>query len=555
MLLATAAEVLSLGIVVPFLSALSNPQQALEQSLVARVFDGIGISTDPNNIRLSLTILFAVAVVVAGLLRFTLIYVSSRVNHGMIHELGAEVFRRSLCQSYLTHVKRNSSEIVGAIAKVDVVAWAITMLTNVASSLLMAISIVITLIVIDPLISIGVLGGIAVVYMLISILTRKQLKQNSDVINQAYGGRVKTVQEGLGSVRDMILDQSEGMFTERFNTIDRKMRLAQASNAIIEPSPRFGVEALGMVLIALIAFHLTQKNGSLATNLPMLGALALGAQRLMPLVQQIYRGFAYISGNQSVIHDVAELVSQEVRDNPPQTTKPIGFESEIVLRDVFFSYGSDLPTVLRGINLTIPQGACVGFTGETGSGKSTLLDLIMGLLEPSKGCLTIDGNRILLENCRQWQQQIAHVPQTIFLADATFAENIAFGVPKEKIDMKKVRRAAEGAKVDSFIQNSPSGYNGTVGEQGVSLSGGQRQRIGIARALYRSAKVMILDEATSALDEKTETEVIDSLLKSHPELTVLMIAHRLNTLDECDFIVQMANGQIERISNQKSRHN
>ena len=555
MLLATAAEVLSLGIVVPFLSALSNPQQALEQSLVARVFDGIGISTDPNNIRLSLTILFAVAVVVAGLLRFTLIYVSSRVNHGMIHELGAEVFRRSLCQSYLTHVKRNSSEIVGAIAKVDVVAWAITMLTNVASSLLMAISIVITLIVIDPLISIGVLGGIAVVYMLISILTRKQLKQNSDVINQAYGGRVKTVQEGLGSVRDMILDQSEGMFTQRFNTIDRKMRLAQASNAIIEPSPRFGVEALGMVLIALIAFHLTQKNGSLATNLPMLGALALGAQRLMPLVQQIYRGFAYISGNQSVIHDVAELVSQEVRDNPPQTTKPIGFESEIVLRDVFFSYGSDLPTVLRGINLTIPQGACVGFTGETGSGKSTLLDLIMGLLEPSKGCLTIDGNRILLENCRQWQQQIAHVPQTIFLADATFAENIAFGVPKEKIDMKKVRRAAEGAKVDSFIQNSPSGYNGTVGEQGVSLSGGQRQRIGIARALYRSAKVMILDEATSALDEKTETEVIDSLLKSHPELTVLMIAHRLNTLDECDFIVQMANGQIERISNQKSRHN
>ena len=550
MLVAAFAEVVSLGFVVPFLAALSDPTKVLEQPFAEAVFKFFNLSQSHDAVRLNLTVTFALAALMSGLLRFLLIYVSSRVNYGVVHELGREVFRRALHQNYAAHLKRNSSEIVGAIAKVDVVAWALTMLSNSITAVVMGIAILLALIWLTPWVSLGVLGGIGSIYVGVTLFTRKKLKSNSAVTNAAYSGRVKAVQEGLGSVRDMILDQSQVLFTERFNRIDYAMRTAQMSNAIIGPSPRFGVEALGMVLIASVAFYLTTKNGSFAETLPILGALALGAQRLMPLIQQVYRGISYLIGNQLVIHDVACLLDTKINENAVDQVKRLPFENQIRLVGVGFNYGADLPPVLKDISFEIQKGTCTGFVGETGSGKSTLIDIIVGLLEPISGEVEIDGVPIRGRAQFGWQKNIAYVPQDIYLRDASFSENIAFGVPQDFIDMAKVKHAAEVAQIDQFIEQSQLQYKGNVGEQGVSLSGGQRQRIGIARAIYKSAPVLVLDEATSALDTETESAVISSILESNPSVTILMIAHRLNTLEKCDSVVRLDAGQIAEITSQ-----
>ena len=549
MIFSALAEVVSLGAVVPFLSILSDPAKAVEQPFISNCISLLGLENEPEQLRWQLTVVFCSAAIIAGLTRFILIYTTARVNFGMVHELGAEVFRRTLYQSYDVHVKRNSSEIVGAIGKVDVVAWAVSFLMSAISAAVMSLAIIATLIFIDPLVSVGVLGGIGLVYGVVSIFTRKALNRNSKIINESHGSKIRTVQEGMGSVRDIILDQSQTLFAERFNQIDRTMRRSQASNAIIGPSPRFGVEALGMVLIASLAYFLTTRDGNLASALPILGALALGAQRLMPLVQLVYRGITYLIGNQSVISDVALLLKQPIAEEFEMVSQMLPFKSSIELSNIAFQYAVDCPSVLENVSLLIPKSTIVGFVGETGSGKSTLLDLIMGLLTPTSGEFKVDGVPVVGISRLNWQQNIAHVPQEIFLRDASFAENIAFGVPKEKIDFERVRRAALQAKIADFIEGTDAGYNGMVGERGVRISGGQRQRIGIARAIYKNSPVLVLDEATSALDSETERAVIDSVLSLNPNLTVLMIAHRLSTLEECDFIVTVDNGRIESVSN------
>ena len=543
MIVSAFAEIVSLSAVFPFLAILADPVEALQRPIISKVVDVLGLGTG-NTLRLQLTMIFSVTAIAAGLIRFALNFVSSRASFGMAHELGAEVYRRTLYQAYEVHVNRNSSEIVGAIGKVDVVAWAIASLLNAASALLMAVAIVSTLVMVDPLVSLAALIGMATVYASVSFLTRKKLSQNSKTVNESYTSKTQTVQEGLGGIRDIVLDNTQHVFTERFNEMDRRMRLAQASNNTIEPSPRFVIEAIGMTLIASLAYIVAVRDGTLAGALPILGALALGMQRLMPLLQQVYRGYVYVAGNRMVIHDVRVLLQQPVSTNSGLSEASLPFTTVIELDDVSFRYNPQGPDVLKHISLKIPKGAIVGFVGETGSGKSTLIDLIMGLLQPNTGRLTVDEVEIDHSCHVGWQQNIAHVPQSIFLRDATFAENIAFGVAQADIDFDRVKSAARSAHIDRFIESGPDQYLGVVGERGVRISGGQRQRIGIARAIYKNAKVLVLDEATSALDTETEATVIDSVLSMNSELTVLMIAHRLSTLEKCDFIVKIENGRM-----------
>ncbi len=546
MLLGAVAEIVSLGAVIPFLGILSDPELAIQQPFVSKLVDLLGLAAG-NELRFQLTVLFSATAIIAGLVRFALIFVTAHVNCGMVHELGSEVYRRTLYQNYDIHVQRNSSEIVGAIEKLDVIAWATLSLLTATGGLFMAISIVATLVYVSPVISLTALVGLGSIYAFFSLITRRRLDLNSEIIGEAYGDRVQAVQEGIGGIRDVILDHAHELFVDRFNQVDRRMRRSQASNAIIDPSPRFGVEALGMVLIASLAYILTMRDGSMAGAFPLLGALALGAQRLMPLLQQVYRCYVYLAGNRRVIHDVAELVQQPIAKEWETARQIRPFEELIELDKVTFGYESNSPDVLKDLTLSIPKGSHVGFVGETGSGKSTLIDVVMGLLQPSKGRFLIDG--VLIDGAARlgWQRNIAHVPQSIFLIDATFAENIAFGVPRDKIDIDRVRAAARSAHIDHFIEGNPGKYTGLVGERGVRLSGGQRQRVGIARAVYKNAPVLILDEATSALDCETEAAVIESVFAMNSELTVMMIAHRLSTLAECDFIVTIDNGRITSI--------
>jgi ATP-binding cassette subfamily B protein len=300
-----------------------------------------------------------------------------------------------------------------------------------------------------------------------------------------------------------------------------------------------------MVLIAALAYFLNHKAGGIATALPVLGALALGAQRLLPALQQSYSAWANITGSYSSLADTLALLDQPLPAELLQTVNaPLHFENEIRLDAVRFRYTNQGPWVLKGLNLKIPKGARVGFIGSTGCGKSTTLDLLMGLLTATEGELTVDDQPITRTLLGAWQQSIAHVPQSIYLADTTLAENIAFGVPRNSIDLNRVQQAARQAQIADFIERRPEGYQALVGERGISLSGGQRQRIGIARALYKQASVLVFDEATSALDNATERLVMDAIVDLNRNLTVIMVAHRLTTVRHCDFIIHLEQGQI-----------
>lgn len=547
MLASALAEVVSLGSVVPFLAFLVDPQAALASRYVSSVMGMLDIAS-ADDLRWKFTLIFVAAAIVAGILRFLLIYATARLNFGIGHELGARMFRKALFDPYEVHLNRNTSEVLGGIGKVDQVLWVVLGLLNLVSATLIAFVILVVLLLIDPVLATVTMLSLTSIYAIVNLRVRKRLDANSGIIAKATDQRVQIVQEGLNGIRDVVLHRAQRFFAERFERVDAGMRRAQASNNIIGPSPRFAVEALGLALIAFIAYFMTQAPGGVENAIPSLGALALGAQRLMPLIQQIYYGWVLVSGNRQLLHDVAALIESTSSEDEELASQPLSFEREIRLEQVSFGYQSHLPLVLDRVDLRIPKGSRVGIIGATGCGKSSLMDLIMGLLAPTAGRMFVDDTAVSGAGRVAWQRNIGHVPQAIYLADASFAENIAFGVPPDRIDMARVREAAHEAQIDKFIEEGAGGYWAVVGERGIKLSGGQRQRIAIARALYRRAPVLVFDEATSALDGDTESAVISSILSLDKELTILMVAHRRSTLDGCDLVVEIFGGRIATIA-------
>lgn len=544
MLVGAFAELLSISALVPFLAILVDPGPALQKPLIAELVAFLGLA-DIQAIRWFLTLLFAGAAVTAGALRLVLTYAVAHFNFGIAHDLCSEIYRRTLYQPYSVHVARNSSEVIGSIGKVEAVAGVVYQLLTAISALLMGLFILAALMLIDPWVASLSMVGFAVIYGTVSLVSRKRLAESSRISSKTFSARVQAMQEGLGGIRDVLLDHAQPVFSRRFAALDAAFRKTQASLHFIGPSPRFVVESVGMVLIALLAFTLTRASGGISSAIPVLGALALGAQRLMPLVQQLYQGWVAVIGNRDVFADVLDLVWQPLPDEIAARIEPLPFKGELRLQDVTFRYQPQLPDVLHGLNLVIPQGARIGLVGTTGSGKSTLMDLVMGLLLPSSGQLLVDGVPLSGQSQLAWQKNIAHVPQAIFLADATFAENIAFGVALAEIDLERVAQAAKRAQIADFIESTAEGYLSLVGERGARLSGGQRQRIGIARAFYRQANVLVFDEATSALDNSTEQSVMEAIRDLGRDITVLLIAHRISTLKDCDFICRLTRGQVD----------
>jgi len=545
MLVGALAELVTIGAVLPFLALIANPHAADSHPSLARLLGLLGVSDRLPSLA-ALAGLFCAVAVIAALVRMLLSWASQRFVFRLGYDLSVALYGHILDQPYSFHVANNASKTLAAIEKVQRATFGFFMpLMQLVTSGIIAIFIFAGLVFISAPVALAAAAGFGLTYLLVSVVTRHRLRQNSRAIATAYTERIQTVQEGLGGIRDVILDRAQRIYLERFGRFDSRLRDAQATNALIASAPRFVVEGMGMVLIAVLALILNRQAGGLAVALPVLGALALGAQRLLPLLQQIYNGWAMVLTNQSALDDVLELLSHPTAEAVrAEDTAPVAFETALVLDKVSFRYAEDRPLVLRDVSLTIPKGARVGFVGETGSGKSTLVDLILGLLSPSAGTIWIDGEPLRPANTRAWQAKIAHVPQHIYLSDATIIENIAFGAGRPAIDEARAHLAARHAQVDSFITEQPLGYDALVGERGVRLSGGQRQRIGIARALYKHAAVLVLDEATSALDDATETAVMAAINALGQELTVLMIAHRVTTLRGCDIIFRLDHGEI-----------
>jgi ATP-binding cassette subfamily B protein len=545
MLVSAFAEVVSLGAVLPFLGILTAPDRVFSYSIVADVSRAWGI-TSADQLVLPFTVAFAAAALVAGAIRMLLLWASTRLAYASGADLSIEVYRRTLYQPYQVHVARNSSEVISAINnKVDGAVNVLFRSMTFISSFVLLVTLMLALIAIDPVVALLSILGFGAGYGLITWLSRRRLYRNSQRIAYEQTQLIKALQEGLGGIRDVLLDGTQSVYCDIYHRANYPLRRAQGNNTFIGGSPRYAIEALGMVLIAALAYGLSHQTGGIAAALPVLGALALGAQRLLPSLQEIYSAWAFIAGSHASIQDILEMLDQPLPAELLQPTpEPLPFQDAIHFDAVRFRYTSDGPWVLGGLNLTIPKGARIGFVGSTGSGKSTTLDLLMGLLIPNEGEILIDGKPVKGNRLRAWQRTIAHVPQSIYLADTTLAENIAFGVPRSAIDMNRVRQAARQAQIADFVENRPEGYDTYVGERGIRLSGGQRQRIGIARALYKQASVLVFDEATSALDNVTEQSVMAAIGKLNRDLTILIIAHRLSTVRRCDTIVELEQGHV-----------
>ena len=544
MLVSALAEVVSLGAVLPFLGILTVPDRVFNHPIVADVAQVLGI-TSADQLVLPLTVAFAAAALIAGAIRMLLLWSSTRFAYASGADLSIDVYRRTLYQPYRVHVARNSSEVISGISiKVAGTVGVLTSFLTVISSIPLLVTIMLALFAIDPIVALEATVGFGGSYALITWMGRRRLHRNSQRIAYEQTQVVKALQEGLGGIRDVLLDGTQPVYCDVYRQADLPLRRAQGNNAFITANPRYVMEALGLVVIAALAYGLSRDAGGVATALPVLGTLALGAQRLLPALQQAYSAWAAITGSHASLADTIDLLDQplpaEVQQPAPA---PLPFQDAIRFCAVRFRYTSEGPWVLDGLNLTIPKGSRVGFVGSTGSGKSTTLDLLMGLLMPTEGEVLVDGRAIRGNRVRAWQRTIAHVPQSIYLADITLAENIAFGVRLEAIDMQRVQQAARQAQIADFIESRPQGYNAFVGERGIRLSGGQRQRIGIARALYKQASVLVFDEATSALDNATEQSVMDAIESLNRDLTILIIAHRLTTVQRCDTIVELKQGR------------
>ena len=545
MILSSVLEIISIGLILPFLGILTNPELVYNHAFASSIISEFNFTSSDQLIK-PLTYLFITAAIIAGIVRFWLLYLSTKVSHAIGSDISIKIYKNTLYKDYISHLNNNSSEIInGIINKTSVVIGGIVSpVLVIFSSLITMISIMIALFFIDAKVASVVFLGFGTIYLIIIFFTKKYLLKNGECIARKSTNMIKALQEGLGGIRDVLIDGSQEFYCRMYKESDIPMRRASAGNEVISMGPRYIMEAIGMSLIASIAYIMIKEE--YLAIIPILGTFALGAQRLMPVMQQIYHSISRFNSSQASLIDTLKLLSEPAL-LAVNEQKKIAFNQEIILKNISFKYSQDSTLALENINLKIAKGSIIGLIGETGSGKSTLVNILMGLLTPASGSIQIDEVNIVKSNHHGWQKNIAHVPQNIFLSDSSIKENIAFGVNIDSINMERVEKAAKEAHLYKFVKNLEHGYDSLVGEQGVRLSGGQRQRIGIARALYKQVNVIVLDEATSALDSATEKSVMNSIYNLCSEQTIIIIAHRVSTLEKCDQIVEIENRTIKRV--------
>jgi ABC-type multidrug transport system fused ATPase/permease subunit len=545
MLLSSISEVVSLGAILPFLAALSNANTLLSNPNLKPLLTFFSIQTSASLV-LFLTMLFISVSLLATAIRILTINVQTNLAASISSDLSCQIYTKTLLQPYNFHVKQNSSDLMSSVTEdtkqltINILIPFISCISNgfIVLGLTLGLFLISS---ISALFVIFVLGGSL---MVIYRLRRNLLSKNSRILVKSSQQQIKIVQESLGGIRDVLLGGTQSFFEFSYRNADIPYRQAIASNTIISLTPRYIVENIAMIAMALLALGLG-KNGDFRLAVPVLGSLALAANRLLPALQQFFSSIIRIQGARSSLKRILIALQRSV--DPLQTRKahePLFLERELRFENIWFRYSDDSDWILKNLNLTINAKTTVGFVGSTGSGKSTTADLILGLLKPQEGSILVDGNPLQGELLKKWQRGVAHVPQSIFLSDASITENIAFGINRSQIDFKRVCKAAKLAQISGFIESLPEKYETLVGERGVRLSGGQRQRIGIARALYSEASVIVFDEATSALDNATEEEVMEAIESLSHEFTIILIAHRLSTLKQCDRIIELSFGQI-----------
>jgi ATP-binding cassette subfamily B protein len=545
MIVSSLAQMVSVAAIFPFLSALGNTQQFLQEPRLRPLLGVLHIDT-AQRLVLALAIGFIATQVFGNGLALLVLHVRYKLAGRVAAAISSQAYYASLHQSFSFYSRQHSSALIQTlIGDTDQVCFGLLMPGfDLISNAILTPFLIFTLVLISWQIAIGSALILGISYFLIFRSRQQLLKLNGQLMTNSNQAKVQVIQESIGGIRELLLDHSQPFFHQLYNERENTLRYAFATNMIIANSPTPIIETIVLSSIAILALSLG-RGGDFSQVVPVLGSLSLGAKRLLPALQSVFGNLANVQGAQASLSRLLLTLDRPIDPLMQQPLPPpVGVDRELRLSEVWFRYDEGGDWVLRGLDLTIAAKTTVAFVGSTGSGKSTTADLILGLLSPQRGQVLVDGVPLQGQRLMQWQAAIAHVPQQIYLRDGSLASNIAFGLPEEEIDFLQVRKAAKLAQIHEFIEGLPAGYETYVGEQGVRLSGGQRQRIGIARALYKNASIIVFDEATSALDNATEREVMAAIEGLGGQFTIILIAHRLSTVERCDLVIELDQGRV-----------
>lgn len=543
-------ELVGIASIAPFMALVGDISLLEKDGLFAELYQFSGVSNPMDFLfytGLAVLFMLAFSTVISMFTIWKLSLYAARVGT----EIADRLYAHYLQQDWLFHASGSSAHLTKQVSTeaLRVTDLIIQPLLQMNAKVVLAVFISVSILIYDPLIAISGLLLFACAYFLLYKLVRKRLHANGLKISHVFTQRFQLMNEGFGGIKDVLLLNRRYDFVERFQESGKAFAQARGTNIALSQVPRYFMELIAFgAMISLVLLLIKLYQGNLGTVLPILAVYALAAFKLLPALQQIYSSITQIKGNAAAFEAIKGDLEQSLKTKQPSNTETtnihLPLHKQVSLNNITFSYPGKPSPAVKDLTLVIPKNSVIGLVGASGSGKSTAIDLLLGLLNPQKGELCIDDTCITPANKRAWQNTLGFVPQSIYLSEGSIAENVAFGLPVKDINLEQVNKALELANLTELVEQLPQGIQTQVGERGVQLSGGQRQRIGIARALYHEADVLVFDEATSALDGITEKIIMEAIHDFSGKKTIIMIAHRLKTVQKCDIIYMMDKGKI-----------
>ena len=543
-------EFFSVVSVLPLLAIMVEPEYMYKTKYINYVVNFFNIN-DTNQLLLLITIFFVSITLLSGSIKLANSFFTNRVSTLIGNDLSVSTFEKIIHKDYEKSISANSSKnIIVSTKFVDDTVTGIDQFFQICTSILIILLIAVGLLRINFILTLTICLLFFVIFGLVLYFIKNKLNIYGKVYQQFSQKIIKYVQESNGALREIIIDNSQNYFVKNFRDISRVLFVIRSRMQFISMAPRYVIESISISLLSILTYLFSGENKNLI--LPVIGTLALGCQRLLPAINILYNSIVNIKYNYLAVISVLKVIEdKDVKIYKNISSKNLFFDKSIVIKDLYFKYSNTESYVLKNISIEINKGEKVGIVGLTGSGKSTLLDIILHLLKPTKGSITIDGTNFFdtknIKNISQYRSIISHVPQDIFLIDSSFVKNIALGISPNDVDFDRLKLVCNCAQISEFIEGCPDSYYSNVGERGNQISGGQKQRLGIARALYKNSQILVLDEATSALDSITEKKVMESIKNFNSNLTIISIAHRLSTLTDYDRLIYVRNGSIEDI--------
>ncbi|MEJ2452197.1 MAG: ABC transporter ATP-binding protein [Gammaproteobacteria bacterium] len=543
-------EVVGVASIMPFMSVLAKPEVVHTNTHLAAIYNYLGFEQQ-RSFLIFLGVVFFLIFVTSVAVKAVTTYATLRFTYMRTYTISRRLVASYLRQPYEWFLNHHSADLGKTILTEvqQVVVGTLIPLLQMIAQMLVAACLIVLLLLVNPMLAITVAVSMGLIYAGIYYSLRGYLGRIGAERVNANQERFQVVQETFGGIKDVKVSGLELSMLERYQEPARRYAYCEAASQLASQLPRFALEAIAFGGMLLVVVYLISGEGGLKAMLPLIALYAFAGYKLMPALQQIYMHISRMRFSAAALNslqkDMLRLdMDVEIKKSAGQK-ECLELSQALLLEEISYTYPNSTKSALSGLSVTIPAKSTIALVGTTGSGKTTTVDIILGLLKPQSGKIIVDGKQIVDDNLRQWQNSIGYVPQHIYLADDTILANIAFGVPPDNVNQDAVKQAARIANLHDFVINElPDGYQSMVGERGVRLSGGQRQRIGIARALYHNPEVLILDEATSALDNLTEQAVMEAVHNLGHKKTIIMIAHRLTTVQDCDKIYMLENGKV-----------